>query len=1208
MIPPIILLLVVLVIYFRMLLYSGFVQWGNFGFPLIPSSSTALDALTWNPFSYNGMPVLTPWIDIFSVFSNIIVELFGSVLSLNIAVKSYIIMMTFFMVYSFYLLTREFYRNIIARTFSSLFILGNPLILQLVGQGDPYQFSIWGIYFISVLFLSKSLKSTDVKKIEYQLCSVLLLSVTVAVPQIFYLGVPLYFAFIFYFTVIDKRLFNSKGFILFLKNVIFSTILLIPLVSPLILTTFFGAFNLSPSSNFANPLSNFEGLSVSFSNMLLFNTFPGLPTTYLLRSINNFLFSEIWIIAQVLFISFLFTTAVVFREKRSLFFITLILLSAVIGSGFLSPVSFIPVYLYTHFPGYQLLNGSYYWDWIIIVPSFSLLSGLIIECLLTTSTFRLGNRVAYFSNKLESRRRVISRNGAVSICVVISFIIIMPLVGQGFYGDSNSGIHPTNVPNSYNILTKQLNEFVNKSQLGVAYFTPDNYVFFGNNTNGEAQPLLSSNIRSPGIPSYGSPPVISSNFFYWVYTEFYLNQTHSIAQIMGLMGIKYFVTLNNVISASSLFVANYHNPTKLMEYQKDMKLLRINDSYSIFESTININVAQSVKTFTLMSGNYESLLNSAALGVDISHIAPVFPGDINQQNFEFYLGNTSSLVLLNEQSLTSVAIDKFTNNTNSVNPLNYANNYFTSPEQGWVSSSSLWYTNKASIINDAYSYVITSTNLKMAFTMHASEPGSYKLWLYTLNSASKNAQLGVSLNNERIMVNTTGHQQNLGNFSWVNIPANLTGKTANITIQSLKGTNGIERIVLLKRGIVSSELSKLNDTINSGKLKVLYINRFHNVQPAKSANLIVKFTIHNSQNTPAGTYQQLINVPSYYYSSLANSNLSNIEWQYSNGTVISSWLQSFNRTDSNWWLKISNISAYSNLTIYMVFYNTYLRDPHSMSDGLSTFDTYNDSGLLGSGRNIYYQTNNHALYFYTKFYNPSGLPGNQGLVGWNYNGGIDIPMFSGLSNVDYFQPYYYSNGTSHYLSPHLRDGQYYLLATGMTFSKAYWMVNGTVIQTTNNSNFVGDSPTFVRSTGINISVLYSFITTLPPNNVMPEISIENLSVNRTVNYINSLCLGQVPLNVSNNPNGFSISGNLSQITLVRYGYFQGMLDVTGHSSDFPIMGGLGFVLVNDKGLKSVSFISKDYGLLLYGEHNWAPTKSRKFFVGQYPSQFNWQDG
>lgn len=92
---------------------------------------------------------------------------------------------------------------------------------------------------------------------------------------------------------------------------------------------------------------------------------------------------------------------------------------------------------------------------------------------------------------------------------------------------------------------------------------------------------------------------------------------------------------------------------------------------------------------------------------------------------------------------------------------------------------------------------------------------------------------------------------------------------------------------------------------------------------AQGTQRVVKLTIFNNQPVATSSpFQQEIIVNSSAYSSFESANLSNIEFTYSNGTVVPSWLESGNSnmsTQTVYWLNVVQIQANSNLTIFMIF-------------------------------------------------------------------------------------------------------------------------------------------------------------------------------------------------------------------------------------------------------------------------------------------------
>ena len=1205
---PLLIILIDTTIFWKMLFYSGYIQWGNFGFPLKSNILNSLSSLTWNSSSYDGIVVTTPWISFFGNLNSMSILLLGGLWDLTIAVKVYLLISIFFMGYSFYLLTNAFFTNHNARTLSTLFILLNPLILQLIGQGDPYQFIIWGIFFLSLFFLFRSMNYRRSKSIVNLLISIVLLSVTVAVPQIFYLGSILFIVFIFYHNIIVPNKINRHSLWNFVRVFALAFVILSLLISPLILTTLFGAINLGPNSNVANPLSNYISYSSTLQNLLLMNSFPTLNYTVLLGGGRYPFITLFWQSLISFFVVLIFLFGILLKDRKVLFFESIAVLGALFGSGYSSPIRSINLYLYTHIIGFQVLNGSYYWEWLIIIPSYAIVLGLLTDHI--TALRKNKDNVSYlFSLNVitkETNRIFKLHLGRLSIkkgmkliniilFAVVIIILTIPLGTQGFYGGGNAGIHETEVPSSYNNLSITLSNLVGNSNLGVAYFTPDNYVYFGNNSNCVSQPLLSdSKVSSPGIPSYLSPKVESSIYSYWVYTQFYENNTKNIAQLFGLIGIKYFVTLNDVISASSLYISKGKNATNLMKYQENVKLLCKSPKYSIFENTLNISRSSAAVGFTLMSSNYESLLESSALGLNIYDTTPVFTEDLNSTNFDFFLNHTNSLVLNGNQSLLTLAIDKFANKYNTINPLSYTSNYCNNPNKEWINSLEIEPSCNENIISDPYQFALTSSNVAMNIHFKTSDIGHYTAYFLVMPSNNYNNKMKISVDGKSTITNSPNAHQNQGNFYWMKLKFNASSKENGICIRSISGLNGVQRIIIVPSGIISKEISEIESFISNKHLPIIYLNGSGAVQVAKTGKYPVEVIIKNSQDLSSGTYNQLVTIPSKFYVDEANSDLSNIQWQYGNGTVIPSWLESYNNSSATWWLKIEGLQALGSVEIFMTFYSKNQIVINNMltggspivyknhDDGNNVFVSFNSTNLLGSGKGTIYQTNGFGLFYYTKFFDPSGLQNQQGLIGWTFDAGIDTPMFASLSNTTYSQPYYYIQH-SHYLKPHIPDGKYFLIGTALLNGTAYWYLNNTIVDEVYNSSFTDFSCTFVRPSFVNISVLYSFLTKLPPNNVMPSISLRNTnSLLKRIIEINSNNSLQKPLKVVDNPNGYCILNITTNLSVVRYGYFEGMIETTRGFQEIPLMNGLIYVISSNRINNNARFVSKNYAELIDG--------------------------
>ena len=125
-----------------------------------------------------------------------------------------------------------------------------------------------------------------------------------------------------------------------------------------------------------------------------------------------------------------------------------------------------------------------------------------------------------------------------------------------------------------------------------------------------------------------------------------------------------------------------------------------------------------------------------------------------------------------------------------------------------------------------------------------------------------------------------------------------------------------------------------------------------NLQPVAN----VPITITNTQDiaTPS-PFQVMITVNSAQYATYEASDLSNIAFSASDGTIIPSWLESGNSnsaTNTVYWLKVESIPADSSITISMNFYSTSTNVLNGQTTGEAP-DLSNVRGQCDNGANVF---------------------------------------------------------------------------------------------------------------------------------------------------------------------------------------------------------------------------------------------------------------
>ena len=326
-------------------------------------------------------------------------------------------------------------------------------------------------------------------------------------------------------------------------------------------------------------------------------------------------------------------------------------------------------------------------------------------------------------------------------------------------------------------------------------------------------------------------------------------------------------------------------------------------------------------------------------------------------------------------------------------------------------------------------------------------------------------------------------------------------------------------------------------------------------QPIKAASTpsgiihSVPVTINNSESTSTGSnFQQLITVNSNNYYTYEASNLQNVEFFDSSGSVIPSWLESGSDSSSSsrFWVKLANgIPAYSSVTIYMGFAST----------STNLFDSYTVGKAASSSDSTYGQYDNGAniFSFYDNFAG-SSLGSKWSVLNsagtYTVSNGITITGsgtdWESIGSTSTFNPQAKVFDTSAYFSTLSSSGpkcfagwtppygssstpQYYIgdtsssyslynfandgssttatgnaISGGSTYSYNVWSVwAGTSAsyaalvygsKTSNSQNFVSSTSAAVGlASQSTIYVQWARVRNLPPNGVMPTVSFGSMT-------------------------------------------------------------------------------------------------------------------
>ena len=244
---------------------------------------------------------------------------------------------------------------------------------------------------------------------------------------------------------------------------------------------------------------------------------------------------------------------------------------------------------------------------------------------------------------------------------------------------------------------------------------------------------------------------------------------------------------------------------------------------------------------------------------------------------------------------------------------------------------------------------------------------------------------------------------------------------ANQTISSLQQSFGLPKLEYYSFLNIMSQITSLNPSntttaIFNSTIDNIYRSLFLNLnitgQGAATNSLVINnfaesvpLLVVNTQDSPTpNPFQQMVNVslaPLLNYISTSPFG-QNVEFTYENGSVIPSWLESYNSKYAVWWIKIPAISAEGTMTVYIKFAskttnlfnaNTVGEAPQlsptyaQYDNGADVFNYYQRFGglsALPSGWTTIYQNgNSNGLGFDSAYvYIPTGstADSNQGIT------------------------------------------------------------------------------------------------------------------------------------------------------------------------------------------------------------------------------------
>lgn len=761
---------------------------------------------------FQGLAVNIPWF------------LMNYFVSSAYTIRSYVVIACVFYMVAAYFLAGEFTTKFIVKVVSSSFVMLNPFMIMLLASGDSLGIVTQALVLFSLFFLIRAINSKTKPPNINWVISIVLLTSSIMGYQTFFLGTGLYLItmtfFSFEFRFSHKFVANLKTFLSYLVPSMFVLLLLIlPDTYPL----YYGG--LTTQYIFSPRLESLISNSQPPLNLLILRAYPPNIAWTSAASFGPAISSS-WSILEVLLIVLLLASPLITKKLEYLFITVSICTFAFIGAGadsFFFPLS---SFLYLHFPGYESLNGSYFWDWFLSVLYFYLLLSFLdwLRSNLHGSIHSLNSTVTVLDTHSL-------RTGNVLYSVAVLLIVVMlaiPIIAQG-YNNPQNGINnnwANTMPSSYSSIGPELQRLINNSSAGVAYFNPDIALYFNNTSEHFINPLLTFPVvRSAELTYYGSPHTASNRFFYWVYSEFYQNRTRYIGALMGIAGIKFFVVLNQTNSWSYgqglISVANGKNANMLMSYQYGISRVMAGHGYCIYRNLNYTGTAVSVSNLSLVSGGIAELNDMAYYGWNISSSAVLFSSDLTISDYSSLLSKVSYIVVPNINSLWGIALRGI---GVPIQLPNYASS--DSPSNGWTSTYNIpqsphYLTENVNPAAIAYGHATMTVPLNVPVR------GNYTIWFQLYHSSLTNypgGTLNVSAGSTTVTLGTTTPVDGTTNlFVWQKVDANLSTKDS-ITFSSVSGWNALREAIIVPDRESSIAMNLLDNAIMSHHISVIQIS------------------------------------------------------------------------------------------------------------------------------------------------------------------------------------------------------------------------------------------------------------------------------------------------------------------------------------------------------------------------------------------------
>jgi hypothetical protein len=784
--------------------FNGYIAFGNYPLPYAAAQYSAYmtPPWVWTPYQYYGIPDANPWGSLMGYITSagprgLLAAAFGPLG----AAKLYMVGSTFLLGVSFLLFSRSMIRRPVGQFLAAAFVLAGPFQVALYAQGDFQQFVSEAMVLLGLFVLWQAIQRPDRRWLLFPL-SLWLLVLSISTIQIFVLGSALYVVFALVFVYRSRP---RPRFVAAAVPVLLRFAMLPVLLAPLVVTVLYGSFNVGPSSPLALPLTTF--VTYGSEPYRLFFLQGYFTLEYNLVALLGTGIALAWIGLVIAFLAAVWVGGLVVRDARILLCFLIALAASLFGSGGVGPLAPFNDYLYLHVTGFQVLNASYYWDWMLVVPAYAIAFGALYDDLREHSRVtavpappNLPGRLVERVRRRYRRSTLRALYGGFATGLVLLFLMVagIPYGLQAPY-HGPSGMRDIDYPSDFAQVSTVLGRLIGDQYAGVALFNPDLNWFLNNSSLTVPNAyFLFPTVRTVGITVYGAYPTTENTFAYWVYQQFYENTTRYVGALFATVGVEYFLVFNRTQSGSGyhgtfLNFSENRSADGLMRYQVGVVPAYVSGDFTVYRNLFYGGVANAATNLSIVAGGYEELNALAYAGVNLTDQAFLFTTDLTPGSCAKELALVARVYTEDLNALLSLALDCAY--TSSANPLDFVSSDL-GPGQGWTDSTRV--LGGPTAVDSWPQTLAISLGGRHVLTIPVTARGcdpNCSLWL-PVRFSGDGGILNFSWGGRSVGYNTSRGYDGVNNsMAWVQLPFSIPDGTGALTVTAHSGWNAIGSVL-----------------------------------------------------------------------------------------------------------------------------------------------------------------------------------------------------------------------------------------------------------------------------------------------------------------------------------------------------------------------------------------------------------------------------